>query len=369
MSPAKIGKYGDVSLWERLHFATVWVRLPFVLLWTCFTNLLFYRNNFKRATAFRMVRWFGEKYSVAQTQYILPKSVEAYKIWAKANGLPITVEELEDGAAIMWIGPKRTDKVALYVHGGAYIAPLLDYPLAFWRYIKKELLKNDCDVGFAVLAYTLVPEAAYPTQLQQTIAAVDHLLSYGVHPSNLHLAGDSAGGHLILSLFSHILHPLEDIRKMTPLEAPIRSAYLMSPWVRMKSTAASFLSNSPEEIFSTFNVEHFAELFLANVPEDQRPYAEADAAPDGWFDGLDNVVDRILVTVGEKESFRDDILHFSQNISKIKSQFTFIIQDGAVHDDPMLDFLIKSPEDQLGSLTPQIVKWLSEGINASHVVQ
>lgn len=37
--------------------------------------------------------------------------------------------------------------------GGAYYSPILSPGFKFLHYIQKELLKNDCDVGFAVVAY------------------------------------------------------------------------------------------------------------------------------------------------------------------------------------------------------------------------
>ncbi|KDR71892.1 hypothetical protein GALMADRAFT_74610 [Galerina marginata CBS 339.88] len=358
-------KYGDVSFWDLVHLATVRLRMPFTLLWTCITNLLFYRHDFRRVTASSMIRWFNDKYNVPQLQYMLPKSVDTYKVWAKANGLPIRVEELVDDATIMWIGPKRTDKVVLYFHGGAFFAPLLDHCLAFWLYAQSELKKKNCDVGFAVLGYTLLPEANFPTQLRQATVAVEHLVASGVHPSNLSVVGDSAGAQLILTLFSHILHPLEGIRRMIPLEAPIRGAYLMSPWVRMKSETPSFRSSAQEDIFSTANVVHFGEIVLAHVPDSERFYVEPGTAPDSWFQGLGSVVQRVLMTAGGSELFRDDIIQFSQVLRRIHSDFTFVVQEGGIHDDPFLDFLVKLPHDQLGSLTPLIIQWLAAGIKPS----
>ncbi|KAF8901350.1 Alpha/Beta hydrolase protein [Gymnopilus junonius] len=365
MSLVKKGKYGEVSYWDIFHIFTVWIRLPLALTWTATWSILFHRNNFRKATAIHVFRWFSKKYTVPQMQYLLPKTVDTYKTWAKANNLPITVEDLVDDAMIMWIGPKRRDKVVLYLPGGGYVAPLLDYPLSFWLYVQKELLKNDCDVGFVVLAYSLVPDAEFPTQLRQATVAVEHLVALGVHPSNLHLVGDSAGGNLILSLLSHILHPLDSIRPIMPLPAPIRGAYLMSPWVRMNIDAASFRTNAAHDVFLTPNAEHYADRFLASVKEDQRPYAEPGAAPDSWFDGLDTVVERVLMTAGGKEILRDDIIHFSHRLGKTSSDVTFVVQDDGVHIDPMLDFLVKLPHDQLGSLTPQIVDWLVEGFSSS----
>ena len=37
--------------------------------------------------------------------------------------------------------------------GGAYLAPLQDYSVSFWRYVQLELQKRDCEVGVAIFSY------------------------------------------------------------------------------------------------------------------------------------------------------------------------------------------------------------------------
>lgn len=48
------------------------------------------------------------------------------------------------------------------------------------------------------LDYRLAPEHAYPSQLEDCIAAYKWLLSKGIKPENIVIAGDSAGGSLTL---------------------------------------------------------------------------------------------------------------------------------------------------------------------------
>jgi len=327
----------------------------------------------KRSTMISLIRWLNGKMDYKQIQYGSPQSVDAYKLWAKKHKLPVTVEDLIDDTPVMWIGPKRKDKVVLYIPGGAYLFPLRGEFLSFWRYVQLELAKEDCDVGFAILGYSLVPAAGFPTQLRQATVAVEHLIATGVHPSNLHIVGDSAGGHLILSLLSHILHPLPGLRPILPLEAPIKGVYLMSPWVVMKSTSASSRSNAAYDIVVSANPnstkQSYAELVQPYATQEHElPYMDPLNAPDSWFVGLDGVVERVLMTAGGMEVLRDDIISFSQKLSKvIKSNrnFTFEVQEGGIHNDPYLDFMVNMPFDRLGSLTPLIIHWLAGGIKPS----
>lgn len=64
------------------------------------------------------MRWMSQQVpDIGTMQYMIPNSVDGYKAWASTNSLPITVETLSHDTSIMWIGPKRTDRVVLYFHG------------------------------------------------------------------------------------------------------------------------------------------------------------------------------------------------------------------------------------------------------------
>jgi acetyl esterase/lipase len=250
---------------------------------------------------------------------------------------------------------------------GAYVCPVTDFSLSFWRHIQLELAKDDCEVGFVVLNYSLIPSVAFPTQIRQASLALEHIISSGVHPSNLHIVAHSAGAHLLLATLSHLIHPLNTIRKTIPLQAPIRGIYLMSPWVCLKSTSPSFQSNAGTDIVDGSNITLFADLFLADVPKDHLAYVEPADAPDSWFTGLDFVVDRILMTAGGAEMFRDDIIRFSQTMTRTTSNLTFIVQDEGVHNGPIIDHLSGQSLDDPKSLSPAILRWFKAGITDSEV--
>lgn len=47
----------------------------------------------------------------------MPDSITNYASWTAMTGLESNVEELCNGANLLWVGPKRLDKVMLYCHG------------------------------------------------------------------------------------------------------------------------------------------------------------------------------------------------------------------------------------------------------------
>ena len=87
------------------------------------------------------------------------------------------------------------------------------------------------------LEYSLVPEARYPTQIQQLALAYEHILMT-VSPENIVLAGDSAGGTIIFSLLLHISRPCPDLKAPSPTLAAPKSIILISPWCQIDSRQA-----------------------------------------------------------------------------------------------------------------------------------
>ena len=127
-------------------------------------------NEIKRNTGIRFIRWLTDTFSPPQLQCLVPSTVTTYKLWSKLRGMPVTVENLMDGTSLVWIGPKRTNKVILYIHGkhplieircvyhefflgGFLLFPVLPNYLELWRYVQLQLAKSDREVGVAVLAY------------------------------------------------------------------------------------------------------------------------------------------------------------------------------------------------------------------------
>ncbi|KAK0209926.1 hypothetical protein IW262DRAFT_1281103 [Armillaria fumosa] len=137
-------------------------------------------------------------------------------------------------AAKAWIGPKRLDRVILYCHGTAcaYMMSCSGNVMTFCRYLQLEIKTHNIHVSIAILAYKLLPNNSFPTQLCEAQAAISTLLTAGAKPHNITLAGTSAGGNLILQLLGHILHPLPSVSPVP--EVCFRGVFLMSPWVSMQ---------------------------------------------------------------------------------------------------------------------------------------
>jgi len=77
-----------------------------------------------------------------------------YTEFVKQAGLEETIEDLGiGGARLLWIGPRRLDKVIFYLHGGGYVLSVACPE--YWRAIQVELEKKGLNVGIAMLRYSM----------------------------------------------------------------------------------------------------------------------------------------------------------------------------------------------------------------------
>ncbi|KAG6848290.1 hypothetical protein H0H93_001481 [Arthromyces matolae] len=257
-----------------------------------------------------------------QLQWQLGDTLAVYKTFMKSEKLPLVIDELDEGARLLWIGKKRTDRVILYFHA-------------------------------------LVPTARFPVQLKQAVLAVQHLIAEGVEPKNLQLTGDSAGANLILALFSHALHPVPNVPRLE-LSGPIRGAYLLSPWLAV-TKEGSMTTNDDSDIIGTDVLLYWGNTVLRAVPDKYSPYMEASTAPKDWFAKLSDVVERVLITAGDAECLRDSIVTFADRLRGEHPKVDFVLQKYGVHDDPYFDFYW--PEKKQGELTPVILDFFASGFD------
>ncbi len=94
-------------------------------------------------------------------------------------------------------------------------------------------------------------------------------------------------------------------------------------------------------------------------PRNRHHVPRSVEAPKTWFDGLNDVVDRILITYGEFEGFAPGIQLLCEKYLKPYHEDVMTLQqrDG-VHGDPILKFIRK--QEDLGDMVPLIVDWVAE---------
>lgn len=104
------------------------------------------------------------------------------------------------------------DPVILYLHGGAYIYGLLPNELALLMDVWKQFNTESDRLSVLAVDYSIVNQATWPAPLQETAAVYNELTKTS---KNIIVFGDSAGGHLALSLLRHIKYPVNSVPAVT----------------------------------------------------------------------------------------------------------------------------------------------------------
>jgi epsilon-lactone hydrolase len=111
----------------------------------------------------------------------------------------------------------RTEPTVLYLHGGGYVLGS-----AFGYQSHAGALAAAAQSGVLVVDYRLAPEHPFPAALDDALSAYRWLLDQGVAPERVTVAGDSAGGGLVMSLLLSLKRDGEP--------AP-GGAVLLCPWL------------------------------------------------------------------------------------------------------------------------------------------
>lgn len=161
------------------------------------------------------------------------RRVRAFEKLLPAPNARITPIRLSHCDAEWVVTPSHSDRVILYFHGGAYAtcSPKTHRDLT-------AALSQFCRARVLVPDYRQGPHHVFPAWLEDAIDAYQYLLDQGIKPSSIILAGDSAGGNLVIST----LVKLRD--KAMPLP---KAAICISPWVDLGCTGDSFFSNADAE--------------------------------------------------------------------------------------------------------------------------
>ena len=148
----------------------------------------------------------------------------------------ILVEKVSaNGVPAEWTSAQGADtsRALLYLHGGGYVIGSLDSH----RHVTSEIAR---DLGARTLAlhYRLSPEQPFPAPVEDAVAGYRYLLAQGIAPRNIALAGDSAGGGLVVAA----LVAIRDAGLAQP-----SCGWCISPWADMEGIGGSMTSKAGDD--------------------------------------------------------------------------------------------------------------------------
>ena len=200
----------------------------------------------------------------------------------------VTVESVNAaGVKAEWTGTSNAiaNRAILYVHGGGYVIGSLDSH----RHAVAEMGRAAA-VRVLALDYRLAPEHPFPAPVEDTVAGYRYLLAQGFSPAHIALAGDSAGGGLVVAAMLAI--------RDAGLPQPA-CGWAISPWIDMESTGASITGKAGEDpTVQKAGLDFMATTYLGGG-DMKNPLASPLHAD---FTGLAP----LLIQVGAAETLLDD---------------------------------------------------------------
>jgi epsilon-lactone hydrolase len=220
------------------------------------------------------------------------------------------IERLKAGGVPAATGA-HPDRIILYLHGGGFRMGSIDS--------HRELMQRLCTAaGVRVLGidYRLAPEHAFPAPVEDALSAYRWLLDIGVRPGCIALAGDSAGGGLVLScMFA---------ARAANLELPC-AAYLMSPWTDLAATGATFVSRADvDPLHQRPMILNMAKAYLGPSADPLDPLASP-------LYGDPRGLPSLLIQCGDHETILDDSVRFAERARNADVAVEFEIYPSMIH--------------------------------------
>ncbi len=226
-----------------------------------------------------------------------------------------------------WTTPRQARPgTILYFHGGSYVSgsPATHRPItaALARMTGRSVLSLD---------YRLAPEHRFPAATDDALAAYRWLLDAGTPARSLALAGDSAGGGLVLTTL------IRARDEGLPLPG---CGVCFSPWTDLAGTGNSAQANDGRcAMFRRSNIAPFASAYL-NGASPQHPHASPVYAD---LSGLPP----LLMQVGLTELLFDDSKRVRDAVRAAGGDSTLQVFAGVYHVWHMLDGVIPEASDAL----------------------
>ena len=227
----------------------------------------------------------------------------------------VTVDEFKvKNIACEWVRPDfahNPQYVILYAHGGAYTCGGLGYA----RILAAKLAVA---TGFSVVSfeYRLAPEHKYPAPLEDGMKIWNYLMDKGYSPDKVLLAGDSAGGNLVLCMTMKLIK--EEL--LSP-----KGLILFSPWTDMTATAKSYEKYKEKDpILTKEYIEGVRDAFIGEDAD----YADSKYSPlYGDFTSFPPT----LIMVGKNELLLDDSVQLQKKIKNAGGEAIIDIEKDGWH--------------------------------------
>jgi monoterpene epsilon-lactone hydrolase len=219
--------------------------------------------------------------------------------------------------------------VLLYVHGGGMLAG----ESHGYRGLSSALAIA-AETSMFSIDYRLAPEHQYPAALNDVLSAIRGLIDDGYPADRIVVAGDSAGGGLVLAA-------LIALRRAG--EPQPQAAVVLSPWADLTLSGTSMTTKAEvDNSLSRAGLQAGADQYLAGHPA-------TDPLVSAVFGELHDIAP-LLIEVGSEEILLSDSLRVAQSAGKSRVDVTLHVWPNQVHDWSLFAFMLSEGRDMISEV-------------------
>lgn len=244
------------------------------------------------------------------------------------------------GVAVVEVTPDelaRNDKIAVYLHGGAYV-----FNSARGAITSAILLADETGLTVMAVDYTLAPHSKWQETTDQVLSVFAALGEQDFAASDIVLYGDSAGGGLSAG----------SVLKMRDQGMEMPAALILwSPWTDISETGDSYVTLRDAEPFFTYqDVLGPSALAYADVADHQHPYVSP------VYGDFKMGFPPTLIQGGTKEIFLSNFVRLYQALDQAGQTVKLDLYEGMPH--VFMAALPDSPESRVA--IRKAGDWVSE---------
>jgi acetyl esterase/lipase len=238
--------------------------------------------------------------------------------------------------------------VLLFIHGGVWIVGNFQNHQRLLR----DLVVKSGQIGVFV-EYTSLPEAKFPTQLNQSYAALEWVKTnagdFGADGSRVAIAGNSVGGNMAAALTL-----MAKDRKGPKISYQV----LLIPATDASVDSASYLTYGNERFLARAFMKYGWDLYAPDASLRDNPYISPLRAS---LDELKELPPALVITA-ENDPLRDEGEAYARKLKAAGNSVSAVRFNGTIHDFVLLNALkdVPSTQDAIQLASDQIRQHLAK---------